>query len=92
MIPPNVSTITLRAYSLPVNFHVLVLRSNHECLRLKRVESRRIRVEEFPARICQEIRDEVRANVRVPVCNELGAELSNDSNSDDGWIERSVSD
>ena len=30
-------------------------------LRLKRIESRRIRVEELVARICQDIRDEVRA-------------------------------
>ena len=44
MIPPNVSTITLCPYNLPVTFHGLVLRSNHERLRLKRIETRRIRV------------------------------------------------
>ena len=61
MIPPNVPTITRRAYNLPVTFHGLVLRSNHERLRLKRIESRRIRVEELLNRIRQDIRDKVRA-------------------------------
>ena len=35
MIPPYITTITRRAYNLPVTFHRLVLRSNHDCLRLK---------------------------------------------------------
>ena len=92
MIPPNVSTITQLAYNLPVTFHGLVLRSNHKRLRLKRIESRRIRVEELLARIRQDICDEVSANFHVPVCNELGAALSNDSDSDDVWLKRSDSD
>ena len=88
MITSNVSTITLRAYNLSVAFHVLVLRSNHERLRLKRIELKRIRVEEYLARICQDISDEVATNVRAPVNNALGDALSNDSESDDGWINR----
>ena len=92
MIPPDVSTITRRAYNLPVTFHGLVLRSNHERLRLKRIESRRIRVEELLAIICQDIRDVVGANVCVPVNNTLGDALSDDPDSDDGWLKRSISD
>ena len=92
MIPPNVSTITRRAYNLPVTFHRLVLRFNHKHLRLKRIESKRIHVEEYLARIFQEMRDKVHGNVFVPVCNKLGADLSNDYASDGGWLERSDSD
>ena len=91
-IPPNFSIITRRAYNLPVTFHGLVLRSNNERLRLKRIESRRIRVEELLDRIRQDIRDKVRANICVPVRNELGDALSGYSNSGDGWLERSDSD
>ena len=61
MIPSTISTITRRAYNVPVTFHGLVLRSNHERLRLKHVESRRICVEELLARIRQYICDKVRA-------------------------------
>ena len=92
MILPNVSTITRRAYNVPVTFHGLVLQANHERLRLKRIELRRIRVEELLAIICQNIRDKVRSNVRVPVNNAFGDALSNDSDSDDGWLDRSNSD
>ena len=84
MIPPNVSSITRRSYNVPVTFHGLVLRSNHERLRQKRVESRQIRVEGLLARIRQDIRDKVRA--------EWGATLSDYSDSDDGWLNRSDSD
>ena len=41
------------------------------------------------ARICLDIHDEVPANVRDEVRANLGAALSNDSDSDDGWLERS---
>ena len=81
-----------RAYNLSVTFHGLVLWSNHERLRLKCIESRRIRVEELLAKICQDIREKFCANVCVPVRNELGASLSDNSNSDDGWLERFDSD
>ena len=84
MIPPNVSNITRRAYNVPVTFQGLVLKSNHKRLRLKCFESIQIRVEELLARICQDISDEVRANFRVAVRNDLGASLSNYSDSDDG--------
>ena len=81
MIPPTVSTITRRVYNLPVTFHGLALRSNHERLRLKRVESRQIRLEELLARIRQDICDKVRA--------EWGAAPSDDSY--DGYLEGSDS-
>ena len=57
MFSPNVSTITRRAYDPIVSFHGFVLRSNHERLILKRIELKRIRVEEYLARICQKISD-----------------------------------
>ena len=66
-------------------------------LRLKRVESRRIRVEELLASIRQYIRDDVCANwgsadIRNEVYSYLGAALSDDSDSDDVWLKRSDSD
>ena len=92
MIPANVSTVTQRAYDHIGSFHVFVLRSNHERLRLKRIELKRIRLKEYPARIRQDVRDKVGANACVPVNNALGDALSNDSNSDDGWLDRYYSD
>ena len=88
MIPTNVSTINRRAYDPIRYFHVFVLRSNHKRLRLKRIELKRIRFEEFLARIRQDVRDDVAANVRTPVNNALGYALSNYSDSDDGWLDR----
>ena len=82
MILPTVSTITRRAYNVPVTPHALVLRANHKCLRLKRVECIQTRHRELLARIRQDIRDEVRA--------EWGAALSDESN--DGWLKGSDSD
>ena len=61
MIPPTVSTITRRTYNVPVTFHGLVMRANHERLRLKHVEWRQNCHEELLARIRQDIRDKVRA-------------------------------
>ena len=91
MIPPNFSTIMRRANNVPVTFHGLVMRSNHEHLRLKRFEPRRIRVEELLARIRQDILDEVRSNVCDEVRVDLASDLYNDFDSDDGWLERSNS-
>ena len=71
MIPANVSTINWCAYDPIVSFHGFVLRSNHERLRLKRIELKRIRVEEYLARNRQDVRDEVAANVCSPVNNAL---------------------
>ena len=88
MFPPNVSTITRRAYNFPVTFYGLVLQSNHERLRLKRIELKRIRAEEYLVRISQDISDEVAANVRAPVHNALGDALSDDSDLDDSWLDR----
>ena len=76
IITHTISTITRRAYNVPVNPHALVLRANHERLRLKRVEFRQTCHRELIARIRQDIREEVSA--------EWGASLSNDS--DDGWL------
>ena len=61
MITHTVSTITRRAYNVPVTLHALVLRSNHKRLRLKRFEWRQTRHRDLLARICQDMCDEVRA-------------------------------
>ena len=82
--PPNVSTITRRAYDSVVSFHGFILRYNHKRLILKRIELKPIRVEDYLARIRQDVIDEVAANVRAPVNNAFGDDLSNDSDSDDG--------
>ena len=86
--PANISTTTRHAYDPIVSFHGFILRSNHERLRLKRIEFKYIRVEEYLARICQDVSDEVSANARDSVNNALGDALSNDSESDDGWLNR----
>ena len=78
MIPHTVSTITRRAYNVPVTPHALVLRFNHGRLRLKRVEWRQTRHRELLARIRQDMRDEVR-------------DILSD-NSDDIWIKGYDSD
>ena len=82
MIPPTVSTIMRRSCNVPVTFHGLVLQSNHERLRLKRVDLRRICLEELLARIFQDVCDKV--------CDEWGDALSDDSN--DVWLDGSESD
>ena len=91
-IPANVSTMTRCAYDPIRSFHGFVLRSNHERLRLKRIELKHIRFEELLARIYQDVHDDVAANVHAPVNNALGDALSNDSDSDDGWLDRYDSD
>ena len=92
MIPANVSTVTRRAYDPICSFHGFFLRSNHERLRLKQIELKHIRLEEYFVRIRQDVRDDVAANSRVPVNNALGDALSNDSDSYDGWLDRYNSD
>ena len=87
-IPDNVSTITWRDYDHIFSFPGFISRSNHERLRLKRIELKRIRFKELLARICQDVSDDVAANVRAPVNNALCDALSNDSDSDDGWLDR----
>ena len=82
MILPNVSTITRRAYNLPVTSYTFVLRANHERIILNHIESKLIRVEELLTRICQDIRDKVAANIRAPVNDALVDVLSDDSNFD----------
>ena len=51
-----------------------------------------MRFEELLALICQDVRDDVAANVRDPNNNALGDALSNDSDSDDSWLDRYNSD
>ena len=63
------------------------MRSNHERLRLKRIELKRIHFEEVLPRICQAVRDDVVANVCSPNNHALGDALSNDSDFDDGWLD-----
>ena len=65
-IPPNVSTITRRAYDHIRNFHGFVFRSNHDRLRLKRIELKHIRFEELLARIRGDVRDDVGNNACSP--------------------------
>ena len=77
MITHTVYTITRIAYNVPVTPHALVLRANHERLRLKRVEGRQTCHRELLARIRQDMRDEV--------CASLFDEY------DDSWLERSDS-
>ena len=91
-IPANVYTITRRAYDPICSFRGFILRSNHKRLRLKRIELKHIRFKELLARIRQDVRDDVAANVRAPVNNALGDALSNDSDSNDGWLDRYDSD
>ena len=91
MIPANVTNISRGADNLPVTFHRLVLPSNHKRLRLKCIELKRIRVEEYLTRVCQDIRDKVAANVCAPVNNSLGDALSDDYDSDGGWLDISDS-
>ena len=90
--PANVSTFTRRAYDPICSFHRFILRSNHERPRLKQIELKSIRFEEFLVRICQDVRCNVAANVSATVNNALGDALSNDSDSYDGWLNRYDSD
>ena len=46
------------------------------------------RFKELLARICQDIRDNVAANDCSPDNSALGDALSNDSDPDDGWLDR----
>ena len=77
-IPPNIYTITRRAYDPIHNFHGFVLRSNHERLRLKRVDLKHICLEELLARIRQDVRDDLLNNACSPANHALGDASSND--------------
>ena len=68
------------------------MRSNHERLRLKQIELKRICFEELLDRIRQDVRDNVAANICAPVINVSGDALSNDSDSHDSWLDRYDSD
>ena len=92
MIPANFSTVAGHAYDPICYFRVLVSRSNHERLRLKLVDLKLIRLEDYLARIRQDFRDDAAANTRVLVNNALDDALSNYSDSNDGWLDRYNSD
>ena len=77
MIPYTVSTITRRAYNVPITPDTLALRANHERIRLKRVEWIQTLHRQLLARIHQDMRDEFRAALY--------------DDSDDGWLEESDS-
>ena len=86
-IPPNVYTISRRAYDPICNFYGFVLQSNHERLRLKRIELKHIRFEELLPRIRQDVRDDVVDNACPPANHALGDALSNDSDFGDSWLD-----
>ena len=88
-VSANVYIITRRAYDHIWSFHGFVLRSNHERLRLKRIELKHIRFEKLLARTRQDVRDDVVANVCSPANHALDDFLYNDSDSDDGWLNTS---
>ena len=91
MIYPTVSSITLRAYDPITTQSGLVLRCNNERLRIKRVERKRIGLENHLARIIQDIHDDVSFEYACsPDNHALGDATSppfNDSDSNDGWID-----
>ena len=91
-ILPNVSTITWRAHDPIRNFRGFVLQSNQIRLRLKRVELKRIRCEESLARIRKYFLDDVLNNACSPDNHAWGDASSNDSDSNEGWLNTYNSD
>ena len=85
-IPPNVSTITWRAYDPIRTFYGFVLRSNHERLRLKLIELKRIRFKALLARIRGDVCGDVLNNACYTANHDLGDASSNDYDSNDGWL------
>ena len=95
MIYPTVSNFTRHAYDPITTQRGFVLRCNHERLRLKRVERKRIALENHLYRIRQDIRDDVAFDYDCsPVNHALGdatSPLSNDYDSNEGWLDTSGS-
>ena len=87
MIYPTVSNITRRAYDTITTQCGFILRCNHERLRLKWVERKRIGPENHLARIRQDICDDVLNNACSPANHALGDTSSNDSDSNGGWLD-----
>ena len=91
MIYTTVSNFTRRAYDSIITQRGLVLRCNHERLKLKRVERKHIALENHLSRIRQDIRYDVADNYAWSLVNHaLGyatSPSSNDSDSNDGWID-----
>ena len=95
MIYPPVYNITRRAYDLITTQRGFVLQCNHERLRLKWVERKRIPLENHLVRIRQDIRDDVADNDTCSLVNHAMGDAtspsSNDSDSNDVWIDTSGS-
>ena len=91
VIYPTVSNFTRQAYDPITTQKGFILRCNHERLRLKRVERKRIALENHLARIRQDICDDVDFEYACsPVNHFLGDATppsSNDSDSGDGWLD-----
>ena len=87
MIYPTVSSIIRLAYDPITTQRGFVLRCNHERLRLKRVESKRIGLENHLSRIRQDICDDVLNNACSPANHALGDAFSNNSNSNGVWLD-----
>ena len=62
MIYPTVSNITRRVYDPITTQRGLILKYNHKRLRLKMVERKRVALDNYLARICQDMRDDVAVN------------------------------
>ena len=96
MIYLTVSNFTRCAYDPITTQREFVLRCNHERLRLKRVERKRIAHDNHLARIRQDIRDDVAANCACSPVNHALVDAmspsSNDFDSNDVWIDTSGSD
>ena len=73
VIYPTVYNLTRRAYDTITTQHGFVLQCNHERLRLKIFDRKRIALENHIAVICQDIRDDIASNYAFsPVNHALG--------------------
>ena len=86
-IPPNVSTITQCDYDPIHYFRGLVLQTNHKRIGQNRIELKHIRFKELLARIQDDVCDNVLNNACSPANRALGDALSNEYDSNDGWID-----
>ena len=66
MIGPTCSNYTCWAYVPITSQKGFSQRSNHERLRLKRIESKRVDIERYLARVLQDMRDDVAVNYTFP--------------------------
>ena len=91
----NISNFTLRAYNPITNQRGFILRCIHERLRLKRAEKLKIALENYFARIFQDICDDVASNYACSPLNhdicDATSPLSYDSDYSGRWINTSGS-